>query len=340
MRGLILTVILALCSVAHAQKIVIDPGHGGEDPGGVGTGLQEKNIVLDVSKRFKALLDADTADTKGGGKWTSLMTRSTDVFVSLAGRSQYSNNQGADRFMSIHSNAFSNTTANGTETFSFAEGTVGAQLRNLVQAEMIAAWKLTNRGNKVANFAVLRDTAAPAELHELAFITNATDAAKLASATEREKAAVAHLRAIQRHYNITPYVPGNTMPPPQDTDGEIAGFVTNDLGPVVGATVKLEGGASVTTDADGGFLIEAASAGDHVITASAEGHVTKMVDVKVVAAARAEVAIELVRDGGPNDDGDGDGDGEPDDGMSGGCTSTSGAGPLLLLALLALRRRR
>src|SRR3954467_8132639 len=109
---------VALPTIAHAQvKIVIDPGHGGEDPGGVGTGMQEKNVVLDVSKRFKALLDADTADTAGGGKWTSLMTRSTDVFVSLAGRSAYSNNQDADRFMSIHSNAFGNATANGTETF-------------------------------------------------------------------------------------------------------------------------------------------------------------------------------------------------------------------------------
>jgi N-acetylmuramoyl-L-alanine amidase len=343
MRALFISVLIALhtlvalSSPAHAQRIVIDPGHGGNDPGGVGTGLQEKNIVLDVGMRFKALLDADTADTAGGGKWTALMTRSTDVFVSLAGRSQYSNNQNADRFMSIHSNAFSNTAANGTETFSFAEGTVGAQLRSLVQAEMITAWKLTNRGNKTANFAVLRDTAAPAELHELAFITNATDAAKLGSATERQKAAVAHLRAIQRHYNITPYVPGNTTPPPEETDGEVAGHVVNDLGPVAGATLTLDGGATVTTDDEGGFLFAKVAAGERVITASAEGHVTRMVDVAVAASARAEIELELVRHGGPGDDGD---DGQSDDGMSGGCAATSGAGPLLLLALLAFRRRR
>src|SRR5688572_27011569 len=204
-----MVLVLALHGIAAAQqKIVIDPGHGGADPGGVGTGLQEKNVVLDVSKRFKTLLDADSADTAGGGKWTALMTRSTDVAVSLAGRSAYSNNQDADRFMSIHSNAFGDASANGTETFSLVGTGLSAQLRNLVQAEMITAWKLTNRGNKTANFAVLRDTAAPAELHELAFITNATDAAKLKSATERQKAAVAHLRAIQRHFNIAPYVPG------------------------------------------------------------------------------------------------------------------------------------
>lgn len=205
---LLVLVVALVPSVAAAQtRIVIDPGHGGSDPGGVGSGLQEKNIVLDVGQRFKRLLDADTADTRGGGRWVALLTRNSDVFVSLSARAAFSNNQDADRFMSIHANAFANASANGTETFAFAEGGTGAALRNLVQAEMIAAWRLTNRGNKVANFAVLRDTAAPAVLHELAFITNATDAAKLGSATERQKAAVAHLRAIQRHFGITPFLP-------------------------------------------------------------------------------------------------------------------------------------
>lgn len=341
LRAVLIALFLVVPGIAHAQRIVIDAGHGGSDPGGVGTGMQEKNIVLDVSKRFKALLDADTADTGGGGKWTSLMTRSTDVFVSLAGRSAYSNNQNADRFMSIHSNAFSNTTANGTETFSYAEGGTSSALRNLVQAEMIAAWKLTNRGNKVGNYAVLRETAAPAVLHELAFITNATDAAKLGSPAERQKAAEAHLRAIQRHYNLAPYIPGATTPPPQDTDGEIAGHVVNDLGPIAGASVKLDGGASVLTDADGAFLFTKTAAGDHIVSASADGHVAAMLDVTVAASAREEVEITLVRDG----DTTGDGDPDPDD-MASGCATSTGAGPLPLLALLGLvglptfRRRR
>ncbi len=209
--------LVLLPSLAAAQtRIVIDPGHGGSDPGGVGNGLQEKNIVLDVGTRFRNLLNADSADTRGGGNWTALMTRSTDVFVSLSGRAAYSNSQGAARFMSIHSNAFSSTAANGTETFSFSEGTTGAALRNLVQAEMIAQWGTTNRGNKTANFAVLRDTAAPAVLHELAFITNAADAAKLGSSTRRQQAAVAHLRAIQRHYGLTPFLPASAVSVPDE----------------------------------------------------------------------------------------------------------------------------
>jgi MYXO-CTERM domain-containing protein len=217
-------VAVLLPSLAAAQRrIVIDPGHGGTDPGGVGSGLQEKNIVLDVGRRFKTLLDADTANTGRGGSWVALLTRNSDVFVSLTARAAFSNNQNAARFMSIHSNAFSSAAANGTETFSFAEGTTGAALRNLVQAEMIAAWGLTNRGNKTANFAVLRETAAPAVLHELAFITNATDAAKLRSATERQRAAVAHLRAIQRHFGIAPFVPALAATEPSEGGDEPIG---------------------------------------------------------------------------------------------------------------------
>jgi N-acetylmuramoyl-L-alanine amidase len=211
-RVLAVAISLSPALVAAQPRIVIDPGHGGTDPGGVGNGLQEKNVVLDVAKRFKALVDRDTADTRGGGRWVSLLTRSTDVFVSLSARTSFSNNQDADRFMSIHSNAFSDPAAHGTETFTFFDTGTGANLRNVVQSEMIAAWGLTNRGVKVANFAVLRDTAAPAELHELAFITNSTDVTHLASATERQKAAVAHLRALQRHFGITPFLPAASTP--------------------------------------------------------------------------------------------------------------------------------
>jgi len=242
-RLLVLVVVLIPSLSAAQRRIVIDPGHGGTDPGGVGNGLQEKTIVLDVASRFKVLLDADTANTSGGGSWVALRTRTTDTFVSLSARAAFSNNQDADRFMSIHANAFSDPAAHGTETFSFAEGTTGAALRNLVQSEMIAAWGLTNRGNKTANFAVLRDTAAPAILHELAFITNATDAAKLGSATERQKAAVAHLRAIQRHFGITPFVPA-ALALTGSTDQ-----ASDDLGPITGASVQLDtGDGSATSD--------------------------------------------------------------------------------------------
>jgi hypothetical protein len=163
----------------------------------------------------------------------------------------------------------------------------------------------------------------------MAFITNATDATHLASATERRKAAEAHLKAIQRHYNIAPYVPGSTMPP-QDEGGEIAGHVSDDAGPLADATVKLDGGTTVVTDKDGAFLFASAAAGDHVVSASADGHIAAMVDVTVAAKVRSDVDIVLMRGE------DGSGSDEPP-GQDGGCSTTGGASPLLLLALLALR---
>jgi len=317
-------------AIASAQvKVVIDAGHGGTDPGGVGTGMQEKVVVLDICTRFETLLEADTADTTGGGKWTALQTRSNDTFVSLAARSAYSNNQGADRFMSVHSNAFGDTSANGTETFSLAATGTGAQLRNLVQDEMIKAWGLTNRGNKTASFAVLRDTAAPAVLHELAFITNPTDAGKLGSGEERQKAAIAHLKAIQRHYNIAPFVPGNLAP--QDETGEIAGRVVDRDGAIVGASVMVLDGVTVLTDADGTFVIAEAAAGANTITASADGYTSKTLEITVAASARAEIEIELI----PLET-----EPEIDSETTGGCSTGPGAGVGIMLALGALRRRR
>ncbi len=336
MRRLMIVLLLLLVpSLAAAQKkIVIDPGHGGDDPGGVGTGLLEKNIVLDVSKRFKTLLEADTADTAGGGEWTASLTRSTDVFISLAGRSAYSNNQDADRFMSIHANAFGNATANGTETFAFAEGGQAAALRNLVQQEMITAWNLTNRGNKVANFAVLRETAAPAILHELAFVTNGTDAAKLASPAERQKAAEAHLRAIQRHYGLAPYLPG--QPDPGPDLGDLDGLVIDDLGPVAGATVQLDNGDQVVTAADGTFTVTGLAIGTRNLTVTADGHAQTMVDVAIAKGVRATTEIELTRlpDGQEPDP-------EPP-GEGGGCSTGGGvgSGSILLIAITLLTRRR
>ena len=335
MKKLLVTVLLALApSLAFAQpKIIIDPGHGGTDPGGTGQGAQEKTIVLDVSNRFKALLDADTADNGGGGTWVARLTRTDDTFVSLAARSQYSNSQGADRFMSMHSNAVGDASANGTETFSFAATGTGAQLRNLVQAEMIDAWQLTNRGNKTANFAVLRDTAAPAELHELAFITNATDSVKLKSATERQKAAVAHLRAIQRHFNIAPYLPG-TEPVPET--GQVTGFVVDDRGPIAAATVTVDTGESTTTDADGAFMFAGVAAGGRTLSARSDDHDPGSVEITVAIGATAETEIELVRKVRIGEEEE-----EPA-ASTGGCStsSQSGAFALSLVLFVVSRRRR
>lgn len=193
---------------ALAQKICIDPGHGGSDPGAVGNGQQEKANVLDTSLRFRNWLNTDTGDGAGGGSWTVILTRTTDVFVELSGRTSFANSNAAARFMCIHNNGFGDASANGIETFSVATTGTGADLRNKVQQEALLMWPLTNRGNKTANFYVLVNTSMPAELHEMAFITNSTDASYLGSASQRDNHARSELYALQRHYGLAKYTPG------------------------------------------------------------------------------------------------------------------------------------
>ncbi|MEL6904082.1 MAG: N-acetylmuramoyl-L-alanine amidase [Planctomycetota bacterium] len=190
-----------------AIRVMVDPGHGGSDPGAIGNGLIEKEVNLAVATRLVELLEADTLDPAGGGEWEVQMTRTTDVFVSLTGRTNLANAWPADAFVSIHHNAFSSSAANGTETFSFAEGTSGADLRDDMQDEQLAAFGLTDRGSKTANFAVLRESNMPAALSEAGFLTSPVDSAVIGAPGFVEDSARAHLFALQRWQGFAPYVP-------------------------------------------------------------------------------------------------------------------------------------
>jgi len=194
-----------LAMSGFSAKICIDPGHGGSDPGAVGNGQQEKINVLNTCLKFRNWLNTDNSDTRGGGSWTNVMTRTTDVYVSLQGRCDISNNNAAARFMCTHNNACCG--ASGTETFSYSASGTGADLRNKVQQRSVEAWGLTNRGNKTANFYVLVNTAAPAELAELGFISHPYDATFVGNATQQDKMARYHLYALQNHYGIGAYTP-------------------------------------------------------------------------------------------------------------------------------------
>lgn len=192
---------LALAASAHfasGTKICLDPGHGGSDPGAVGYGLQEKTVNLDVSNRAYSLFVLEGA--------TTYRTRSTDVFVSLSGRTTYANNNGVHRFISMHNNAF-NGTARGTETFCHTSLGTSADLRNKVNAEIVQHIGTINRGVKTATFYVLAYTNMPAILSESAFIDNYYDNLILANASKRQEIARAHLHGTQSHYGITPHDP-------------------------------------------------------------------------------------------------------------------------------------
>ncbi|MCL6518215.1 MAG: N-acetylmuramoyl-L-alanine amidase [Armatimonadetes bacterium] len=205
MKVLSIICLALLCSsVAFAgvagQKICIDPGHGGSDPGAVGFGLEEEDVNLDIGLRARDLFQLDGA--------TVIMTRTSDVYVSLQGRCDIANNNGADRFLCTHCNAHSDSSANGTETFCCAGcSATSYDLRNKINPEMVSHMQTVNRGLKTADFYVLVNTNMPAILCEVAFITNAADNAKLASGTWRQEAARAYLHGTQSHYGEVPHDP-------------------------------------------------------------------------------------------------------------------------------------
>lgn len=91
-------------------KVVIDAGHGGNDPGAIGrTGLREKDVNLDIAKRLSSLLNAEGVQT--------VLTRATDKFIPLSSRVNIANRSGAELFISIHSNAARSRALNGLEVY-------------------------------------------------------------------------------------------------------------------------------------------------------------------------------------------------------------------------------
>lgn len=155
---------------------VLDPGHGGADPGAVGNGLLEKDLVLDLALRVGKLLKVRGA--------TVLYTRGIDVFISLSERAKMANNWKADFFCSLHTNSASNLSASGFESFIYSEvnGGATAAFQNIIHrkiAAVFAAEGVPDRGQKKGNLAVLRETNMPAVLMEYGFISSAKDAGLL-----------------------------------------------------------------------------------------------------------------------------------------------------------------
>lgn len=183
---------LAKATKKPSRVMVIDAGHGGSDPGAVANGLREKDVNLDVSLRVERLLKA-----KG---ITVLMTRRTDVFHTLDYRAAFGVKNGADAFVSIHANAAS-AGVSGSETFySASVANDSKQLATFIQNRLYKAMDHNNRGAKQYGYRVLAANPLPAALVELGFLTNTQDANKLASATYKERAAVAIADGIEDYY--------------------------------------------------------------------------------------------------------------------------------------------
>ncbi len=259
---------------ASAQTVIaVDPGHGGSDPGAVGCGYEEEDVNLDTGLRLRTLLQ--------NNGFSVVMTRTDDSFVSLSGRASFANSNGAARFMSIHANS-AGVVATGIETFCATNGSNNSfDLRNKIQAQMIATWPLTNRGGKTANFTVLTATAMPATLTELGFMNNCNvDIQYLSDPDERQRAAEAHLIALGQHLGVS-VDPGNGGG--GNTDGTALGVVFEDQGQGTANTdIRLDQATVTVVDTGDTYGVSADNAvfsidlapGDYTLSASAPGYDT------------------------------------------------------------------
>jgi len=215
------------------QRIVIDPGHGGHDPGAKGKGVTEAELVLDVALRLEKLLQKQPGVEV-------ILTRRTDDFIPLEERTALANREGADLFLSIHANASPNASAHGVETYflNFANNlseaavarrenaasgqTMGAlpdlvkaialnnkldeskDFANQIQRAMIERLRASNKtvkdlGVKQAPFVVLIGAAMPSVLAEISFVTNLQEAKLLKSGVYRQRIAEALLNAVRKY---------------------------------------------------------------------------------------------------------------------------------------------
>jgi N-acetylmuramoyl-L-alanine amidase len=230
---------------AERRKIVIalDPGHGGEDPGAIGQrGTYEKNVVLAIARKLKALLDAEPG-------MRAMMTRDDDYYVPLASRVKKAQAVQADLFVSIHADAFRERTARGSSVFALSEhGATSAAAKWLAQkenaADLIGGVNLDGRDPMIARtlidlsqtaqisdslkvgrhvldgigtvntlhkaaveqagFAVLKAPDIPSILVETAFISNPDEELKLRSERHQTQFALSMRDGIRRYFASNP----------------------------------------------------------------------------------------------------------------------------------------
>ena len=171
--------------------VVIDPGHGGPDPGAIGIGgIRETDVVLEVSKIVENLLSEKGVKVR--------LTRKNEVDLDLPPRVSFANNTDADIFVSIHANASrgKRRDINGLETFYF-RGWRGRLLAKRIQKQiLIVSPGSPDRGVKQGRFYVLKNTRMPAVLVEIGFLTGRLDARRLEKTTHRKRLAYAIAKGI------------------------------------------------------------------------------------------------------------------------------------------------
>lgn len=175
--------------------VVLDPGHGGKDPGTVGrNNTYEKNIILPISQEVARILEREGIKV--------IMTRNSDYFVTLQGRTDLANRAGADLFVSIHANAISlsRPEVNGLETYYYQSG---ERLARTIHNQILREVNIGDRGVRTARFYVLRQTAMPSVLVEVGFLTGRIDHPNLVNPAYRSQMAQAIANGILTYVRQT-----------------------------------------------------------------------------------------------------------------------------------------
>ncbi len=171
--------------------VLIDPGHGGKDPGAIGLGgLQEKNVILPISKQIVEILKKQGVQV--------VMTRDSDYFVDLAPRVAIAERKDADLFVSIHANAMpaNRSDINGLETYYFSSG---ERLARTIHSSILQNVNVRDRRVRKARFYVLRKSSMPSVLVEVGFVTGREDSPRLATSAYQNQMADAIARGILQY---------------------------------------------------------------------------------------------------------------------------------------------
>ena len=197
---------LSNITALKGKKIVIDPGHGGNDAGAIGpTGVMEKNVTLKVALELKRLLESEGAQV--------IMTRETDRTVSskgaqasdieeLGARVDVANRIKSDIFISIHADSFTRPEARGTTGYYYGKSTSGRgqKLADSIRRNLVEQLGTPSRGTQPCNFFVVKHTDMPATLIELGFISNKDEEKLLDSKEGVRKAAQGILDGIEDYF--------------------------------------------------------------------------------------------------------------------------------------------
>lgn len=170
--------------------VIVDPGHGGKDPGAIGIGgLQEKNVILPISKRVAQLLEEKGIQ--------AVLTRDSDYFVGLQGRVDIGERANANLFVSIHANSLpTRPDISGLETYYFDSGN---RLAQTIHNNVLQNVNIRDRRVRKARFYVLRKSSMPAVLVEVGFVTGREDSPKLATSDYQNQLAEAIVRGILQY---------------------------------------------------------------------------------------------------------------------------------------------